>query len=556
MLRKYTLPVSNFFLYWNTIRHLKLIQFYTRLHRFLAPPVLNTSLPKLSLRLKTSIFTDPVRRSPSLISKNNFIFLSEIGSLKDIGWHGSSKEKLWRYNQHYFDDLNALRSKSRHSWHLNLLNSWLQSNPPNKTIGWEPYPTSLRIVNWIKWSLLGNQLPSDCISSLFLQARWMDKNLETHLLGNHLFANAKALIFAGLFFEGQEPNKWLIKGMRILKREIGEQILSDGGHFERSPMYHALILEDILDILNVLDCFSNDTANKFNLEKKVLHKITQKMIDWLQSMSHPDGEISFFNDSTLGVAPSINEINKYSKRLGLILAQRPDKMLVHNSDSGYIRLQIKNYILLLDVAPVGPNYIPGHAHADTLSFEMSLFGKRVFVNSGISCYGFSKERLRQRGTAAHNTVMVNNKNSSEVWSGFRVAKRAMPFDLNIVNLNKKSFIVTCSHDGYKSLRGSPIHRRKWILKEKSLVIEDEILGKIYPALAFFHFHPKIKIERNFPNKGFAKIGQKMIFEWEIEFGDVSFVSSTFHPRFGIAVPNECMTVKLKKGKSRLILNLK
>ena len=81
--------------------------------------------------------------------------------------------------------------------------------------------------------------------------------------------------------------------------------------------------------------------------------------------------------------------------------------------------------LLLDVASIGPDYLPGHGHADTLSFEMSLFGKRTLVNRGISQYGIEVRQV-ERGTAAHNTVVINNENSSEVWSGFRVARRARP----------------------------------------------------------------------------------------------------------------------------------
>ena len=37
----------------------------------------------------------------------------------------------------------------------------------------------------------------------------------------------------------------------ILKKELSEQILPDGGHYELSPMYHSIILEDILDLHNI-----------------------------------------------------------------------------------------------------------------------------------------------------------------------------------------------------------------------------------------------------------------------------------------------------------------
>ncbi|MFO1266416.1 MAG: heparinase II/III family protein [Rubrivivax sp.] len=110
----------------------------------------------------------------------------------------------------------------------------------------------MRIVNWIKWFLAGEPAQAPWLASLAVQARWLAQRLEWHLLGNHLFANAKALFFAGLFFEGREADEWLATGARILERELPEQVLDDGGQFERSPMYHALALEDVLDLLNVL----------------------------------------------------------------------------------------------------------------------------------------------------------------------------------------------------------------------------------------------------------------------------------------------------------------
>ena len=93
--------------------------------------------------------------------------------------------------------------------------------------GWEPYPISLRIVNWVKWFLVYNQYNEERLISLSLQSKVLMQTLETHLLGNHLYANAKALVFAGLFFKGKEADLWLNKGLKIFKDEIPEQILAD-----------------------------------------------------------------------------------------------------------------------------------------------------------------------------------------------------------------------------------------------------------------------------------------------------------------------------------------
>ena len=147
-----------------------------------------------------------------MLGPEEFIFLRQEGRLAEVGWDGPQREKLWRYNQHYFDDLNALGAADRAQWHLALLEDWVRNNPPGVGSGWEPYPTSLRIVNWVKWHLAGNALPEACVQSLAVQARWLRRRLEFHLLGNHLFANAKALCFAGLFFQGREADAWLRKG--------------------------------------------------------------------------------------------------------------------------------------------------------------------------------------------------------------------------------------------------------------------------------------------------------------------------------------------------------
>ena len=120
---------------------------------------------------------------------------------------------------------------------------------------------------------------------------------------------------------------------------------------------------------------------------------------------------------------------------------------IHLEDSGYIRFERQNMIAFLDVAQVGPDYLPAHAHADTLSFEMSLFGQRVFVNSGTSCYGQGEERRQERSTSAHNTVEINGENSSEVWGGFRVGRRAYPTKPEIRE-NGDRTVISASHDGY------------------------------------------------------------------------------------------------------------
>ena len=277
-------------------------------------------------------------------------------------------------------------STKRHPWHLALLQRWVNENPPGHGNGWEPYPTSLRIVNWIKWSLtfatkpggVPAVLPPACLQSLAVQARWLSSRLEHHLLGNHLFANAKALVYAGAFFVGPEADRWRHLGLRLLARELDEQILPDGGHFERSPMYHAILLEDVLDLINLAGAYPGlfgavgsdavdgiDAVAGVNAETRanfhegpatpqtmkastgVFHANwhgsaghthgyesqsrdfhanatvgatavslwrakASAMLNWLATMTHPDGEISFFNDAAFGIAPKLADVVRYA----------------------------------------------------------------------------------------------------------------------------------------------------------------------------------------------------------------------------------------------------
>ena len=138
--------------------------------------------------------------------------------------------------------------------------------------------------------------------------------MEHHLLGNHLFANAKALVFAGSFFEGEEADGWRERGRRILSRELSRQILPDGGHFERSPMYHAILLEDVLDLVNLAGAYP-ETVELGPLS--FYWDSARDMGGWLQGMCHPDGVIGFFNDAAVGTAPTVAQLTDYAWRLGL-----------------------------------------------------------------------------------------------------------------------------------------------------------------------------------------------------------------------------------------------
>ncbi|MES2986262.1 MAG: alginate lyase family protein, partial [Pseudomonadota bacterium] len=468
------------------------------------------------------------------------------GALAECGWDNPDLDKLWRYNQHYFDDLNATTASDRFPWQIALLDDWIAQNPPGQGSGWEPYPASLRIVNWIKWALGGNALRAEWAHSLVVQTRWLKRRLEWHLLGNHLFANAKALIFAGLFFEGPEAQRWLTLGTRILIEQLPEQILADGAQFELSPMYHALALEDVLDLINVFAAFEDVLQAPQHALRDACRSYVQGMRSWLDNMSHPDGRISFFNDAAFGVAPENVELHDYAARLDF---SPIDAARSWHGESGYARLTAGEAVLILDMAAVGPDYLPGHAHADTLSFEFSLGNQRIFVNSGTSVYGIGPERSRQRGTAAHNCVVIDDMDSSDVWGGFRVGRRARVSGA-AVRTAGEVLEARAQHDGYRRLTARPVHDRHWQLTAEHLAITDATPRETPRAQARYHLHPSIKTAQHSPKTGLLLCPDGREIGWASN-SSVTIEQSTWHPEFGISEPATCLVIAFEGHEARL-----
>ena len=467
-----------------------------------------------------------------MIGPSSLCFLSvERQLVSAADWNRADWPKLWLYNAHYFDDLVAQDAVARQGWHRELIARWIDENPPGKGNGWEPYPTSLRIVNWLKWLLAGNAPVPGMLDSLAVQVRWLRVRLEYHLLGNHLWANAKALVFAGAYFDGDEAQAWMRQGLRLVQRELREQVLPDGGHFERSPMYHAILTEDLLDLVQL----AGTGPVIESAVSRGWRETAGRMLDWAATLSHPDGEVAFFNDAAFGIAPNLPALQAYATALGVALSAGSLPPLRVLQPSGYARLASGSALLLADAAPVGPDYLPGHAHADTLSFELSLQGRRVLVNGGTSTYQADAERLRQRGTATHNTVLVDGQDSSEVWSAFRVARRARVHNV-ISGHDGDVFYLSASHDGYHRLPGRVMHQRRWQLMPGKLEVVDQLVGSFRQAEARYLFAP----------------GESLV--WQIEGGEARVEPATWHPRFGQALETRRLVVRFTEPRCRVVFS--
>lgn len=425
-----------------------------------------------------------------------FTFLGEgedYGAITSIDWRDPQKSKLWRYHLHYHDEVQALLA-TEHPALENFLMTWIAHNPPPYGEGWEPYPISVRMRNWLFALAMRPQLPPEVAGSLYVQAGYLFRNLEHHLQGNHLFKNAFALFLAGIALGGGEGEKWRACAEDLIVREIAEQILPDGGHYERSPMYHALVLEDLLDLL-----FLAEHLGMGRIAGKARPAV-RKMVEFLDRFRHPDGEIPLFNDAAFGMAPPTQRLLHFAQKvLGYGPAGGVERPLHPFEASGYAILGPSPHDrLLIDFGEIGPDYLPGHAHCDLASFELSLGGRRVVVDTGTSTYETNGERQAIRGTRAHNTVSVDSLDQSEIWGSFRVGARARPRGA-FHRVGQTIAFLSVAHDGFARVSRSLRHRRTFCLLTPTpgrfaFLILDRVTGrdaKTHRVESFLHLHPDV-----------------------------------------------------------------
>jgi len=463
---------------WHTVIRLKPVQVRYQLQYRM--PSGNGRLNRFRYRSSMAVTGSPVKlipwiTKPHAADGNTFSFLNrEMEMESGIRWDETTFGKLWTYNLNYMDYL--LQERMSTAEGTRYIMDFIRDLPRNST-GKEPYPISLRGINWIKFITAHQIRDRRTDHALFAQYRLLKNHPEYHLMGNHLLENGLSLLFGGIYFRDQGL---FAKAEKILAAELPEQILTDGAHFELSPMYHQVILDRLLDGINLLK-----NNHVFDNQGPLLALMSEKaslMLGWLERITFSDGTIPLFNDSAFGIAPSTKELVAYAGRLGIpVRMTRPGQ-------SGYRAFNFQNYEIRLDVGEVGPTYQPGHAHADTLNFELYHRGKPLIVDTGTSTYEKNGRRMLERGTAAHNTVQVDGLDSSEVWGGFRVARRA-----SIIHLHEEGNTIGAGHDGYSRL--GITHYRRFQCEPDSIQITDKLTGRNQKeGTARFHFHPSVQPE--------------------------------------------------------------
>lgn len=449
-------------------------------------------------------------------------------------WNCDTHDKLWVYNLFYFDFLFEKKFINRKKISLEIIYKWIKiSYKKDDHTMWDPYPTSIRLINLIKFSLF-NKINSKILNeSIFNHINHLEKNLEFRLKANHLLTNLIS-INCGKLFLGIDDFYY----KKLLKNEIDIQF-QKYIHYEKTPSYHNLLVEQLI----IYSLVKRICKNK--VEKKFLIFI-EKLISTSKNLSHPDDKLAFFNDT--------NYESLDYKHLKFLFEKNFKKTLYlkDQMQKSYPSLQNKNIFLITKCCGPEPKFNPGHSHADSLSFEISVKGKRLLINKGVSTYEKNSLRILQRSTESHNTVKIDDKNSSEVWSSFRVGKKSQVFDIKI---NKINNCISAYHNGYSSFFKKISHIRTWRLRGNSLSIDDKILGNFKKFQIFFHFYPNVNISKKDNQIHFQQGEVKGI----ITFSNAKLLSiknSFYYPKFGIQKRIKSLIVDCDKKNNKTFIYIK
>jgi len=614
----------NLGLWWRTIRDIPPTQLayrvefeikkrsFPKLPSFIGRPLaLGKEIPTPVLRkdyLKALELPNPIAIVNSPANTYTFTFLSQTRELDfPITWNSFNYSRLWQFHLHYFDWIRDILVKAYQEGEIDAHNlgkiqhiiaDWIAANPLYSFDGWHPYTTSLRIVNWTYAIAAIPSLKNPTITtSLWHQVNYLHRNKEYFAGGNHLLENLRALIVGGLNFNHPRAEKMVRVAVNQLSQQLSLQILPDGGHYERSPMYHLIVMNLVAESVACLGCAG------WTVPDEILNHLAQ-MLQFAQGIRLANGNYPLWNDAAYNGVQPLDEIVSWVSQLLSGKADVKEDSELNNSDfqltdalhqklinnittkettkknqlnispspiskfrdSGYYILRNSNNIeLAFDAAIPCPQELPPHAHADCLTIDLYYQGQPIIVDTGTSEYKAGEIRDLERSTLAHNTITIANQNQSEIWGSFRVGRKAQPFNVESGNSLEWQW-VSAAHNGYTKPPLNAIHHR-WVgLGTKEIVIIDYLETAVDTNyISTLHFAPGVVLNYDAETGVYESPLEKTnlylkVFgletDDEVKWLDADISKSWYAPEFGRRYPRGKLQIQgLLKPKGKVICTL-
>lgn len=425
---------------------------------------------------------------------------------------------------------------------VHQVRNWIKNNPLMYTINWGcAMDVSIRAVNWI-YSLnmfidskhIDDLFIKEVYASLFEHGYFIAANLEKGFpnSGNHYAADLGGLSLLGLLFmDTPSGRKWFNFSRDELFNEVRCQLLPSGIHYDPSISYNRLMIEIFYYSIIVLKRCG------VYIPLDIRYRI-QQMFDFVLHYTKPDGTAPIIGDEDnghfLNFGTHANNDHRYLLSLAAIEYTDPRfkccgskyvnevYFLYGNTskevfgsnidcvdsvtskfypDAGFCILRHRQHYAFIVCSGTPKYYLKSassHAHADLLSFELSIGNTTFIVDPGSFLYtSSSQERNLFRSTKMHNTITINDKDQFELCKNdlFKSNSIAKPIDCSYFE-DSKYAIFTGSHDGYVKYLPSYVHKRVILFNKdvEQWVIEDYILGHGECEIkVYFHINSGISI---------------------------------------------------------------
>lgn len=447
---------------------------------------------------------------------------------------------VWELNRHHhlvmLGKAFFLSGEERYAQEVcTQMRSWIEHNPPGIGVNWtSSLELAIRLINWV-WTLALIRRSTSLTPEVFAvisqcvvqQADHIFRHLSVYSsANNHLIGEAAGLAIVGLFFPWlPHGNRWRNRGLEILKHEIGEQVYPDGVPSEQAIHYLAFVLDFNLLVWRLAELNGSTVP-------QIWYDRLGSACDFISHVMDKKGNVPDIGDSDDAWVVRLDEnpdANNYRSILAAasVLLKDPElraftlswdeknQWLLGNEgrvayeslpvkepdidsklfpEGGYAVMRTSGRVLLFDCGPLGYLSTAAHGHADALSLWLSVDGHPILVDSGTYAYQEGgRWRSYFRGTSAHNTIVVDGEDQSEIQGDFLWGRKAEAEILRWES-NPQYDLAIAQHDGYSRL--GIIHCRAVLyLKPKDcLVIVDKIEGTGHHAIEqLWHFPARTQI---------------------------------------------------------------
>ncbi len=410
-----------------------------------------------------------------------------------------------------------------------LLTDWIQSNPAPVGVNWTvPMEAALRAMSiCFLLNLLSPLRPDEqpwlttVTRSLTQHLLYIEANIEfSHLLtSNHYLSDVVGLYCLSTFLEGEGIAARRREYRHRIEVEMTRQVYEDGGDYEASIGYQVLVTQLFTTALLLMRSDRAAPAATAFVDR------LRMMFEFLNAVVSTSGQLPQVGDCDDGrtellvddlqqmVQCQVAERNSLRVSHLLGLGQRlfgvgggpaddaawhgltdttripyagpqlncgsacPIKVL---PKSGIGVLKQGSAELLFFAIPNGIYGKGSHTHNDKLSFVLRVGGQEVLCDSGTGCYTRDLAiRNRFRGTAAHNTLLIDGTEQNRINSGplglFILGNEAAVTPIEEGG-EAQGYLLRAAHTGYCSLGVKHTRTIRAVEDECIFAIEDELEG--------------------------------------------------------------------------------